>query len=397
MQVYLDYTATTPVDPEVQRAVASFLGDTFGNPSSPHRFGQKAKIVLEKTRDVLAESLQCLPKEIVFTSGGTESNNLALIGAATANRRKGSHIIISALEHASVLESARQLEKLGFEVTWLESDPGGMISPEMVSGHIRPSTILVSAMHVNNETGVINPVKEIAELCRSRGIIYHMDAVQSFGKIPFSLKDIAASLIPVSAHKIYAPKGSGALIIRTKTMLDPLTHGGSQEADRRPGTENMPGIAGFGAAVNQLKTLPEMYEQVTRIRDYFELNLKDICPECLIIGADSPRSPYISSVSFPGFNNESILLNLDMAGIAVSVGSACSSGSIRASHVLRAMHLPDDIINGAVRFSFGRYTTIPEIDYTLSALRKIIGRLQIEVIRKESSRSKTMKEPLPNL
>jgi cysteine desulfurase len=375
MKVYLDYSATTPLAPEVKQALHTFLEETFGNPSSPHRFGQRAKIVLEETRDLLAARLQCLPREIVFTSGGTESNNLALIGAATANRSQGNHLIISALEHASVLASARTLEKSGFDITWLESDSGGVIAAGAVEAQLRPSTILVSVMHVNNETGVINPVKEIAELCRDRGILYHIDAVQAFGKIPVSLADIPAALASLSAHKIYAPKGVGALFIRQGAAFDAILHGGPQEANRRPGTENMPGIAGFGAALHLPDNSIAEAERILGLQKYFEHRLMEWIPDCQIIGWNSPRSPYISNISFPGLSNESLLLNLDLAGIAASAGAACSSGSLRQAHVLKAMRLPDHVINGAVRFSFGRFTTMAEIDYTLSALKEIWQRL----------------------
>lgn len=376
MKVYLDYAATTPLSPEVKATLKSCLDSPFGNPSSPHRFGQEARIRIEQTRDLLAQKADCLSKEIVFTSGGSESNNLALIGAAQANRSRGNHIIVSATEHPSVLESVKRLALQGFEISVVSPNCKGYLNADDVASQIRSATILVSVMFVNNETGAISPVSEIAACCQAHGILFHTDAVQAFGKIPFSFRDIGADFLSLSGHKIYAPKGCGALIIRQGTSIETLLAGGGQEANRRAGTENLLGIMGMGAALESFTQNQNDLQRITSLRDFFESNIKERFPFVQVIAEESPRSPFISNVSLPGLDNESIMLNLDLAGIAVSVGSACSSGSIKQSHVLKAMNLPDEVVNGAIRFSFGRYTTIDEIEYLLVKLEEIIGRLK---------------------
>jgi cysteine desulfurase len=375
-QVYLDYSATTPLAPEVNEAMYLWGKSETGNPSSPHRYGQKIKFQLEEVRDTIAEFLGCKSKEGVFTSGGTESNNLALTGVADNYRSQGKHIIISAVEHPSVLNCAEHLETRGYEITRIKPDNNGKLNVDDFRNAIRQDTILISAMYVNNETGVIHPVKEIGALCKEKNIPFHCDVVQAFGKLIFTIDGIQADLISISAHKIYGPKGIGTLIIREGTLVSNLFFGGGQEANRRPGTENMTGIIGFGAAVNLLKKYNNDYKNTLVLRSHFEENLKRVIPEIEIIGEKSERSPFISCIAFPGFDNQSLLLNLDMAGIAVSVGSACSSGSIRQSHVLKAMGLPDRIINSAIRFSFGRLTEKDGMDYTIDQLNKITKRIQ---------------------
>jgi len=371
--VYLDYAATTPMALEAAEAMRQWSTEYFGNPSSLHSFGRKAKMQLEQTRDLLAQLLQARPSEIVFTSGGTESNNLALVGAAAANKEKGRHLLIGSTEHPSVIETAKQLQRQGFKVRWLKPDIHGQITDTIVNEQLSDETVLVSVMHVNNESGIVNPVAEIARLCRQHRIVFHCDAVQSFGKLKVDLNTIPADLLTVSSHKIYGPKGVGALVIRQKSKLYPLIYGGGQEANRRGGTENMPGIAGLYQALRLLPADDSEYLKIKQLRDYFETELKRRFPFCRIIGENTGRSPYISHISFLGAANDSLLMQLDLAGIAVSVGSACSSGSITKSHVLRAMNLPQEVINGAIRFSYGRYTTKEELDYTLEQLERIIS------------------------
>ena len=373
--VYLDYSATTPQAPEVTEAISRWNREVFGNPSSQHSFGRAAKAQIEEARDHLADHTGFLPKEIAFTSGGTESNNWALVGTVRARGNKAAHIIVSAVEHPSLLKTAEYLQTVGYEVSYAQPTADGVVTAEEIARLIKKNTVLVSVMHVNNETGVINPVEEIGCLCRERGILFHCDAVQSFGKIGLKLNETGAGLITLSAHKIYGPKGCGALIIREGTALEPLLHGGGQEAGRRPGTENINGIVGFDAALTLLNA-EEDYATVKKLQHYFERELSERFPFCRINGAAAARSPFISNVSFPGVDNESLLINLDLSGIAVSVGSACSSGSVRPSHVLQAMGLPAGLVNSAIRFSFGRHTTRDQLEYTLEKLKEILPRLQ---------------------
>lgn len=375
MNVYLDYSATTPQAKEVTKTVYDWSNKYFGNPSSPHRFGQQVKVQLEETRDILSAALGCSSGEIVFTSGGTESNNLALSGSALSLKRKGNHIIIASTEHPSVLETARFLSQNAFEINHVIPASDGSIGPEQIESLINENTILLSAMFVNNETGVINPVYEIGKLCRDRGIIYHCDAVQAFGKIEYTLADIPADLLSVSAHKIYGPKGSGALFIRKGTPIDALLKGGGQEANRRGGTENLPGIIGFGRAV-QLIRIKEDNSKAMKIQYYFEHELESRFPFVQTVGKKAARSAFISNIIFEGVDNQSLLLNLDMAGIAASIGSACSSGSMKDSHVLKAMGIPANLVKSTIRFSYGRFTTKKEIDYTLEQLESILNRIR---------------------
>ncbi len=376
MEVYLDYSATTPVEKIVLNAMLEWTKSNWGNPSSIHRFGQAAKIKLEESRDLIAARLGCMSKEIIFTSGGTEANNMALIGAARAVKSKGRHIIISAVEHPSVIESVKVLEREGFEITFVPPGKSDAVEAENIFQFLTDSTILVSVMYVNNETGIINQVDKIADLCQEKNIMFHTDAVQAFGKIPFSLKNLKADFLTISAHKIYGPKGIGALFARSGAMIDSISFGGGQEANRRAGTENMTGIAGFGEAVKLLEHAEDDAKKALDLRTYFETELRRRIDNCYIVGETSDRSPYICNIAFKGIANESFLLNLDMAGIAASVGSACSSGSIRQSHVLEAMSLPADILNSALRFSFGMFTTKEEIDYTLDKIEEISLRLR---------------------
>lgn len=362
MQIYLDNAATTPVDDRVTKTMFEWQQNFFGNPSSPHRHGQASKIKLEEVRDSVAANLNCLSKEIVFTSGGTESNNKALIGACLANKEKGNHIIVSATEHPSVLDSIKYLEQHGFEVSYLKTGQNGSINLPQVEDSIQPNTILLSVMYINNETGSILPVKGIGKICKDKSIIFHCDAVQAFGKIELDVNELNVDLMSFSAHKIYGPKGVGGLFIRDGVALQQLGFGGGQEANKRPGTENLTGIVGLGKALELMAEHKQEWQRISLLRDTFESVLRVKIPGCEINSGEAQRSPYISNISFPGVDNQSLLLNLDMAGLSASVGSACSSGSINQSHVLQAMDLADDVINSAIRFSFGRFTTGQEIE-----------------------------------
>ncbi len=376
MQVYLDFSATTPMAPEVNEAMYAWNREQFGNPSSIHRFGQASKVKLEACREQLAAHLNGLPKEIVFTSGGTESNNLALIGAAQAFRERGKHIIASAVEHPSVLESLKHLSDVGFEITYAYPDKDGRIGVSQIEPLFRDDTILVSLMMVNNETGIIHDVPSVAESCRAHNALLHVDAVQALGKVSFDLTKLPVHLLSVSGHKVYGPKGVGALFIRQGTPMERRHYGGGQEANRRGGTENLSGIVGFAKALELLERKSNDTEHARALQKHFENELKVRLPFIEIIGRDAPRSPFISKISFPGTNNEMMLLNLDMAGVAASVGSACSSGSIKPSHVLEAMHLPDVTMNSALRFSYGRYTSFDQMNFAIDKITEIAERLR---------------------
>jgi cysteine desulfurase len=371
MNVYFDYAATTPQDSEVTKYITGFVDKIYGNPSSVHRIGKESRIIIEEAREIISNKLGCLSGELVFTSGGTESNNLALVGATLANKAKGKHIIVSAVEHPSVMEAARYLSGLGFSIECLITDESGAIDVSHLEKRIRSDTILVSVMAVNNETGIIHPVNEIGELCKKTGAIFHCDAVQAFGKINLSIQELNADLLSVSAHKIYGPKGIGALFIRRGVKIESITHGGKQEARRRAGTENLSGIIGFAKTIEILNDYDDN-KTTTGIQKYFEKEIHKNFPDSVIIGENTNRVPFISNVAFPGYSGEAILYRLDLAGICVSTGSACSSGSIETSPVLKAMHLPAKILDGAVRFSFGRFSNFEEVDYVIEKLMEFI-------------------------
>ncbi len=373
MQIYLDNAATTAVDKQVTKAMLDWQDNNFGNPSSPHRHGQASKIKLEEVRDSIAENLNCLSKEIIFTSGGTESNNKALIGACLANKEKGKHIIVSAVEHPSVLDSVNYLKKIGFDVSFIKPEKSGLIRPEIIQEAIRQNTILLSIMHVNNETGNIFPVDHVGKICKEKEIIFHCDAVQAFGKIDLDVNKLNIDLMSFSAHKIHGPKGVGGLFIRDGVILEALSFGGGQEANKRAGTENLVGVIGLGKAVERMSGYTQEWNQVLFLREMFESSLKALNPKSVVNGKPEKRSPYISNISFPGLDNQSLLLKLDMAGLSASVGSACSSGSIKQSHVLEAMDLDEEIINSSIRFSFSRFTSEQEIEQAVEIITKVLG------------------------
>ncbi len=368
MSIYLDYSATTPPDDRVRQAMQTYLQEAWGNPSSIHEYGRRAKAVVEKVRLLLSQRLECQPAELTFTSGGTEANNLAVVGAALAGKAQGRHILISSMEHPSVTGAASYLQTLGFEVeTFHPAQPEADVLSELES-KIRSDTILLSMMLVNNETGIIFPAESVGSLCREREIIFHCDAVQAFGKQSFSLKTVPADLLTLSAHKVYGPMGVGVLFIRKGIQVQPLVWGGAQEANRRAGSENVPGIAGFGAALEYLDESLNFYDTAKMLQSKLESQLQNKVRSLVVIGREFSRLPYISALSFPGIHNETLLIRLDMNGVVASAGSACSSGSVQTSPVLRAMGIPEEVANSAIRFSLGKYTTKAEIDETVNRI-----------------------------
>jgi cysteine desulfurase len=378
-RIYLDHSATTPVDLEVAALMMTYYTEKYGNPSSVHSFGREARQALEEARRQVAELIGATPQEVTFTSGGTEADNLAILGTVEAMRKKGKHLITSAIEHHAVLETFEYLEKKGFELTIIPVDSEGIVSVEDVRKAVRPDTILISVMHANNEVGAIQPIAEIGKLAKEFGITFHVDAVQSLGKIPINVKDLNIDLMTVSSHKIYGPKGVGALYIRKGVRIVPLTHGGSQEKKRRSGTENTPGIIGFGKACELIgKRMAEEAELQTKLRDKL---MNGILERIEYVKVNGPlgekRLPNNVNVSIRFVEGESLLLSLDMLGIAASSGSACTSGSLDPSHVLLAMGLVHEIAHGSLRFSLGHQNTEEEIDYVLEQLPKIVERLRM--------------------
>jgi len=376
----MDHSATTPVDPEVAQLMMTYYTEKYGNPSSVHSFGREAKAALENAREQVAKLLGAEPREITFTSGGTEADNLAIIGAAEANSKKGKHIITSAIEHHAVLETCEYLAKNGYELTVLPVDEEGFVSVADVEKAIRPDTVLITIMHANNEVGTIQPIAEIGKLAREKGVIFHVDAVQSFGKIPIDVKAMNVDLMSVSSHKIYGPKGVGALYIRKGVRVSPRAFGGGQEKKRRSGTENTPGIIGFGKACElAAQRMAEDAQKEAKLRDRL---MEGILEKIDYVKLNGPRGgekrlPGNLNVSIQFIEGESLLLSLDMMGIAASSGSACTSGSLDPSHVLLAMGLSHEIAHGSLRFSLGRQNTEEDVDYVLEQLPKIVERLRM--------------------
>jgi cysteine desulfurase len=375
--IYLDYNSTTPVDEAVIEAMRASLAGNYGNPSSIHSFGQKARTAIDNAREQVAALLGAKPNEIYFTSGGTEADNLALKGAAMAGRKKGNHIITSRIEHHAILESGHYLEKNGFEVTYLDCDGEGMIAVDDLRRAIKPSTVVVSIMTANNEIGTIQPIREMAGVCREAGVPFHTDAVQAVGKIPVKVDDLGVEMLSLSAHKFYGPKGIGALYVRSKTSLTPLLHGGSHERRLRAGTENTASIVGLAKALEIADNkLAGEHRRLTELGDYFREQVQTKIKDVYLNGPLEKRVPSTVNLSFKGVEGEAIILSLDMKGIAVSSGSACTSGSLQISHVLEAMKIDPELAQGSIRFSLGRYTTREQIDYTISVLPEIIERLR---------------------
>ncbi len=374
--IYFDNNATTRVAPEVLDAMLPYLTDHYGNPSSVHRAGSRATAALIEAREKAAAFLRCRVSEIVFTSGGTESNNAAIRGVLEAAPDKR-HIVTSSVEHASVLELCKQLERSGYRVTYIGVDREGALDLSGLARAITADTAIVSIMHANNETGIVFPVAEIAEIAKSRGALLHVDAVQAAGKIPVDMEKTGADLLTLSGHKLHAPKGVGLLFIRRGTRALPLIVGGGQEKGRRSGTPNVPGIVAFGKALALAEThLAGGTDAVRRLRDKLERGILERVPRSERNGAAEPRLPNTANIGFDGVEGESILISLDEAGVCASSGSACSTGAIEPSHVLKAMGVPGSLAVGSVRFSLSRYTTEEEIDRVLDILPPIVERLR---------------------
>lgn len=373
-RIYLDHAATTPLHPDVTTAMAPYFTSLYGNPSSQHSDGQQAKRAIDAGRDILASAIGAKDSEIIFTSGGTEADNMALFGIMLANRSRGNHLITTQIEHEAVLKSSKLLMSLGFDVTYIQPDNQGLIDTSSIEEAITDKTVLISVMHANNEVGIIQPIREIADIAHSHNITMHTDAVQSFGQIPVNVNDLSVDLLTLSAHKIYGPKGVGALYLKDGIPFESLLKGGNQERERRAGTENVAGIAGFGKAIELVMEL-EYAEQITRLRDYLIDEIIRRFPFALINGSFTNRLPNNANLSFIGYDAEIVLLNLDLMGVSASSGSACTSGSIEPSHVLQAMGLNDRLTKSAIRFTLGRSTTDEEIDAVINALGSIFKRI----------------------
>ena len=375
--IYLDHAATTATDPKVLETMLPYFHEHYGNPSSIYSMSRVSKNVIENAREILANAIGAAPREIVFTSGGSESDNFAIKGVAQALRDKGNHIITSQIEHHAVLYTCKFLEKNGFTVTYLPVDHDGIVKLNELEKAITPQTILITVMHANNEIGTIQPIRQIGEIARKHGITFHTDAVQTFGHIPVNVDDLNVDLLSISGHKFYGPKGVGALYIRRGTKITPLIHGGDQEHRRRASTENVPGIIGMGKAVEiALTTMDSEAKRQIALRDEFIKTLLDTIPDTILNGHPVNRLPNNVNISFEGIEGESILLNLDMEGIAASTGSACSSSSLEPSHVLLSIGLTHEFAHGSVRFSLGRNTTKEELDYVAEILPGIIKKLR---------------------
>ncbi|WKZ32746.1 MAG: cysteine desulfurase NifS [Thermodesulfobacteriota bacterium] len=376
-RIYFDHNATTPVPEEVFEALVPFLKEQWGNPSSIHWAGRGTRKAVEDAREKVCALLNCTNTELIFTSSGTEGDNHALKGLAYAKKDKGNHIITTAVEHPAVLNTCKHLQKEGFEVTYLGVDNDGLISLDELKAAITPKTILISVMFANNETGVLFPMKEIGAIAKEKGIAFHTDAVQAAGKAKIDVKDINCDLLTISGHKLYGPKGIGALFVKRGVRLVPLIHGGHHERNRRGGTENVAGIVGMGKAAEiALRDMDKEIEHLKSLRDRLEKGMAERVPHIKVNGHADKRLPNTSNISFEFVEGESLLLNLDMKGIAASSGSACTSGSLEPSHVLIAMGLTHELSHGSVRFSLGKSNTAEEIDFLLETMPPIVERMR---------------------
>lgn len=374
--IYLDYNATTPIDPAVAAAMLPYLHEHFGNPSSSHVYGQRARQAVEHARSQIAELLGCRPQEIIFTSGGTESNNHALFGIAAALRDRGNHLITSRVEHPAILEPCLALMEQGLDVTFLPVDGYGQVRAADVAAAIRPDTILVSIMHANNEVGTLQPIAAISEVARKRGVLLHTDAAQSVGKIPTRVDELGVDLLTVAGHKLYAPKGIGALYVREGVPLRRWLHGAGQERGWRPGTENVLEIVGLGeAAALVLARGAQETLRLQQLRDRLQSGLQEAIPDAVVHGHPDERLPNTLSMAFPECRTDRLLGALH--GVAVSAGAACHSDTVKVSHVLEAMGVPMVLARGTLRFSMGRYTTEDEIDQAVGEIVPLVQRLRL--------------------
>ena len=376
-RIYLDNAATTPVDKRVLEAMLPYYSDVFGNPSSLHSHGQEAKKAIEEAREKVAKALGADFDEIYFTSGGSESDNWALKGVAYALKEKGNHIITTEIEHHAVLHTCRYLEKEGFKVTYLPVDEYGLVKPEDLKKAITDKTILVSIMFANNEIGTIEPIEELVKIAHEKNVYFHTDAVQAVGNVPIDVKKLDVDLLSLSAHKIYGPKGVGALYIKKGVKIHSLIQGGTQERNRRAGTENVPGIVGLGEAIELItKNLDSHINKLTFLRDKLINGILEKIPYVRLNGHPTKRLPGNVNLSFEFIDGESLILNLDMAGICASSGSACTSGSLEPSHVLLAIGLSKELARGSLRLTIGKDNTEEDIDKVLEALPQIVKRLR---------------------
>jgi len=380
-RIYLDHTATTPLDPRVLEAMLPYFSESFGNASSVHSYGRQAKSVLEKSREMIAHAIGAEPGEVFFTSGGTESDNFAIRGAAHAARKKGKqHLLTSKAEHHAVLEPCEYVMEEGCPVTFLPVDEGGLVTARKVEDALLDSTCLVSIMLANNEVGTIYPIKEIAQAAHKRGAVVHTDAVQALGKIPINVDDLGVDLMTLSAHKTYGPKGIGALYARRGVELEPLLRGGGQERGKRPGTENVPLAVGFAKAVElAVEHMETESARLCVLRDRLESEIRSNFPAALINGHHTKRLPHVLNISFDSskvaLEGEMLLMNMDLKGIAVTSGSACTSGSMQPSHVLLAMGRDAKTAKATLRFAFGKDNTVEDVDYVVESLRAVLTQM----------------------
>jgi cysteine desulfurase len=378
MRIYLDHNATTPVDPVAAQAMIGALQDLFGNASSVHYYGQRAKAAIDAARSAVAELIGAEPSEIIFTSGGTEADNFAIRGVAEALEGTGrKHLITCGIEHEAVLNTFKALAKRGWKTTVLPLDQTGVLVPDRLREAMTDDTALVSVMHANNEIGTIQPIAELAAIAHGRGALFHTDAVQSTGKIPVSVRALGVDLLAMSAHKFYGPKGAGALWVKRGVRLSPFLSGGKQERNRRAGTENVPGVIGMGVAAQRAMQKMEVEgERLSALRDRLEAGILAAVPNTEVNGARDARVPNTTNISFDRIEAESLLIALDLEGVAVSTGSACSSGTLEPSHVLKAMNLSSHRAQNSIRFSLGVTNTDEQIDHVLSILPRVVTKLR---------------------
>lgn len=376
-QVYLDYSATTPVKEEVLQEMIPYFTEQFGNPSSLYTMGLTSKEAVDKARSQVAALIGADSKEIYFTGCGSEADNWAVFGTVDKFKEKGNHIITTRIEHHAMLHSCEFLEKNGYKVTYLAVEPDGTVKPENLEAAITDQTILISIMMVNNEVGTIEPIKELAAIAKKHGILFHTDAVQALANVPIDVKDLGVDMLSVSAHKIYGPKGIGALYIRKGLRISNYMHGGAQEMGRRAGTENLAGIVGFGKAAELAKiNMEEHIAHCSQLRDYLIDRITREIPDTFVNGTMEQRHPGNANITFKYIEGESILLLLDYKGVSVSTGSACSSKSLEPSHVLTALGVPVEMVHGTVRFTVGDFTTKEDIDYVIESLKEIVEKLR---------------------
>ncbi|MCL6565668.1 MAG: cysteine desulfurase NifS [Acidobacteriia bacterium] len=376
-RIYFDHNATTPVDPAVREAMLPYLSEVFGNASSIHSFGQQARAAVERARQSVAALLGARPAEIVFTSGGTEADNLAIFGIVHAAGGARKHVITTQIEHHAVLNACQALQEQGVAVTFLPVSSDGLVDPDDVRRALRPETVLITVMHANNELGTVQPIAEIARIAAEAGIPFHTDAVQSAGKLPVDVESLGVDLLSLSAHKLYGPKGVGALYIRRGVHLRPLLYGGHHERDRRPGTENVPGIVGLGqAAALARQRLSEEAVRLAALRDRLERGLLERIPHLRVNGARAPRTPNTTNITFSFIEGEALVIALDLKGVACSTGAACSSGAVEPSHVLTAIGLPPEEARASLRFSLGHANTEADVDYALNVIPDVVEHLR---------------------